>query len=34
MKHALIGPGQMGGNMRECLLKEGHEVVAYDRTLT
>ena len=34
MKLALIGLGQMGGNMRERLLKEGHEVVAHDRTLT
>lgn len=32
MKLAMIGLGKMGGNMTERLIKNGHEVVAYDRS--
>src|SRR3954468_17617701 len=28
---AMIGLGRMGGNMTERLLRNGHQVVAYDR---
>src|SRR3954466_16195691 len=31
MKLAMIGLGKMGGNMTERLLRNGHQVVAYDR---
>ncbi|HEY6537412.1 MAG TPA: decarboxylating 6-phosphogluconate dehydrogenase [Candidatus Dormibacteraeota bacterium] len=31
MELALIGLGKMGGNMVERLLRDGHQVVAYDR---
>ena len=31
MKLAMIGLGRMGGNMAHRLVREGHEVVAYDR---
>src|SRR3954469_15160569 len=31
MKLAMIGLGKMGGNMTEPLLRNGHQVVAYDR---
>jgi 6-phosphogluconate dehydrogenase len=31
MRIAMIGLGKMGGNMTERLLRNGHEVVAYDR---
>ena len=31
MKIAMIGLGKMGGNMTERLLRNGHQVVAYDR---
>ncbi len=32
MQIAMIGLGKMGGNMTERLLRNGHKVVAYDRT--
>jgi 6-phosphogluconate dehydrogenase len=32
MKIGMIGLGKMGGNMTERLMKEGHEVVVYDRS--
>ena len=31
MQLAMIGLGRMGGNMTERLLRNGHQVVAYDR---
>src|SRR3954468_16678420 len=31
MKLAMIGLGKMGGNMTERLLRNGHQVVAFDR---
>jgi len=31
MKLAMIGLGRMGGNMARRLIREGHEIVAYDR---
>ncbi|MBA2686497.1 MAG: decarboxylating 6-phosphogluconate dehydrogenase [Gemmatimonadaceae bacterium] len=32
MRIAMIGLGKMGGNMTERLIREGHEVVVYDRS--
>jgi 6-phosphogluconate dehydrogenase len=32
MKLGMIGLGKMGGNMTERLMRDGHEVVVYDRT--
>lgn len=32
MKLAMIGLGRMGGNMTERLIRNGHEVVVYDRS--
>lgn len=32
MKLAMIGLGKMGGNMTERLMKNGHEVVVFDRS--
>ena len=32
MKIGMIGLGKMGGNMTERLMKDGHEVVVYDRS--
>jgi 6-phosphogluconate dehydrogenase len=32
MKLAMIGLGRMGGNMVERLMRNGHELVAYDRS--
>jgi 6-phosphogluconate dehydrogenase len=32
MQLAMIGLGRMGGNMTERLLRNGHQVVAFDRT--
>ncbi len=32
MKLAMIGLGKMGGNMTERLLRNGHQVVAFDRS--
>jgi 6-phosphogluconate dehydrogenase len=32
MQLAMIGLGRMGGNMAERLIRNGHEVVVYDRT--
>src|ERR1044071_3831373 len=31
MQLAMIGLGKMGGNMTERLLRNGHQVVAFDR---
>src|SRR2546423_1331835 len=31
MRLAMIGLGKMGGNMTERLLRNGHQVVAFDR---
>ncbi|MFI5212184.1 MAG: phosphogluconate dehydrogenase (NAD(+)-dependent, decarboxylating) [Ignavibacteria bacterium] len=33
MKIGFIGLGKMGGNMVEKLLKDGHEIVVYNRTI-
>jgi 6-phosphogluconate dehydrogenase len=32
MRLAMIGLGRMGGNMSERLMKDGHQVVVYDRS--
>jgi 6-phosphogluconate dehydrogenase len=32
MQLAMIGLGRMGGNMTERLLRNGHQVVVYDRS--
>src|SRR6188472_3252613 len=32
MKLGMIGLGKMGGNMTERLMRDGHEVVVYDRS--
>jgi 6-phosphogluconate dehydrogenase len=32
MQLAMIGLGKMGGNMTERLMRDGHQVVAFDRT--
>jgi 6-phosphogluconate dehydrogenase len=34
MQLAMIGLGRMGGNMTERLMRDGHELVAFDRTAT
>ncbi|MBA3466411.1 MAG: NAD(P)-binding domain-containing protein, partial [Gemmatimonadaceae bacterium] len=32
MRLAMIGLGKMGGNMSERLMKDGHELVVFDRS--
>ena len=32
MQLAMIGLGRMGGNMVERLMRDGHKLVAFDRT--